>query len=237
MLALAGVLFAVPASASTKDDLDAAREELAAKQAELTDLTRQWQETETAYALAQEAVSDAQAQIGSLQAQLVRVQKKLDAQVRSVYISGGNATIGALLGSDSFTDFADRLRFATSIVQGDEDLAIAVSVQAERLRRERERLTREAQKQADAASALQTQRTALDAKLGDIQSTVAELYQKYQDQLDAQQAIGLPPTGGGGSFPRRRRVRSRSVRSRGRWRSWIRSAGPVPAGGPTRAST
>ncbi len=129
------------------------------------------------------------------------MQKKLDAQVRSVYISGGNATIGALLGSDSFTDFADRLRFATSIVQGDEDLAISVSVQAERLRRERERLTREAQKQADAAAALQTQRTALDAKLGDIQSTVDELYQKYQDQLDAQQAIGLPPTGGGGSFP------------------------------------
>jgi murein DD-endopeptidase MepM/ murein hydrolase activator NlpD len=121
--------------------------------------------------------------------------------VRSVYISGGNATIGALLGSDSFTDFADRLRFATSIVQGDEDLAISVSVQAERLRRERERLTRESQKQADAATALQTQRTALDLKLGDLQSTVDELYQKYQDQLEAQQQIGLPPTGGGGSFP------------------------------------
>jgi murein DD-endopeptidase MepM/ murein hydrolase activator NlpD len=201
MLALAGVLLGVPANASTKDELDSAREELAAKQSELNDLTLQWQETETAYSLAQDAVRDAQAQIGSLQAQLVRVQKKLDAQVRSVYISGGNATIGALLGSDSFTDFADRLRFATSIVQGDEDLAISVSVQAERLRRERERLTREAQKQADAAAALQTQRTALDAKLGDLQSTVDELYQKYQDQLDAQQQIGLPPTGGGGSFP------------------------------------
>jgi len=95
-------------------------------------------------------------------------------------------------------DFADRLRFATSIVQGDEDLAISVSVQAERLRRERERLTLEAQKQADAAASLQTQRTSLDAKLGDLQSTVDELYRKYQDQLAAQQQIGLPPSGGGG---------------------------------------
>jgi len=195
------VLLAVPANASTKDDLDAAREELAADRAELDALTLQWQQTETAYALAQGAAREAQAQIGSLQAQLVRVQKKLDAQVRSVYISGGNATIGALLGSDSLADFADRLRFATSIVQGDEDLAISVSVQAERLRRERERLTREAQKQADAAAALQTQRTSLDAKLRDLQSTVDELYQKYQDQLEAQQQIGLPPTSGGGSFP------------------------------------
>jgi murein DD-endopeptidase MepM/ murein hydrolase activator NlpD len=198
MLALSGVLLAVPANASTKDELDAARDELAAKQADLTELTRQWQETETAYALAQEAVDEARAQIGSLQAQLARVQKRLNAQVRSVYISGGNATIGALLGSDSFTDFADRLRFATSIVQGDEDLAISVSVQAERLRRERERLTAEAQKQADAAAALQSQRTALDSKLGELQSTVNELYQKYQDQLAAQQQIGLPPSGGGG---------------------------------------
>jgi murein DD-endopeptidase MepM/ murein hydrolase activator NlpD len=201
MIALAGVLFAVPANASTKDELDAAREELAAKQAELDALTLKWQETETAYALAQDAVRDAQAQIGSLQAQLVRVQRKLDAQVRSVYISGGNATIGALLGSDSFSDFADRLRFATSIVQGDEDLAISVSVQTERLRRERERLTTEAQKQADAAASLQTQRVTLDAKLGDIQSTVNDLSEKYKDQLAAQQQIGLPPIGGGGSFP------------------------------------
>jgi murein DD-endopeptidase MepM/ murein hydrolase activator NlpD len=197
------VLLAVPANASTKDDLDAAREELAAEQAQLDELTLRWQQTETAYALAQGAVREAKAQIGSLQAQLIRVQRKLDAQVRSVYMSGGNATIGALLGSDSLVDFADRLRFATSIVQGDEDLAISVSVQAERLRRERERLTREAQKQADAAAALQTQRTSLDAKLGDLQSTVDELYRKYQDQLAAQQQIGLPPSGGGGggSFP------------------------------------
>ena len=192
------MLLAVPANASTKDDLDAAREELAAERAQLDELTLRWQQTETAYALAQGAVREAQAQIGSLQAQLVRVQKKLDAQVRSVYISGGNATIGALLGSDSLVDFADRLRFATSIVQGDEDLAISVSVQAERLRRERERLTLEAQKQADAAASLQTQRTSLDAKLGDLQSTVDELYRKYQDQLAAQQQIGLPPSGGGG---------------------------------------
>src|SRR5439155_21141517 len=43
VLALAGVVFAVPAHANTKDDLDAAREELQSKQAELDALTLQWQ--------------------------------------------------------------------------------------------------------------------------------------------------------------------------------------------------
>jgi murein DD-endopeptidase MepM/ murein hydrolase activator NlpD len=199
-LALAGVIMAVPAHANTKDDLDAAREELQSKQAELDALTLQWQQTESAYAEAQDAVAQAQAQIGSLQAQLVRVQQQLDAQVREVYISGTNDTIGALLGSESFADFADRLRFATSMIQGDEDLAVSVSVQTVRLHRERERLTQEAEAQAKAAALLESQRTSLASKLGDVQATVSELEQRFKDE-QAQQQIGLPPGSSGGSFP------------------------------------
>ena len=199
--ALLGVLIAAPANADTKGDLEAARQELAAQQAELDALTLQWQQTEAKFAQAQDGVRQAELEIGSLQAELARVKVKFDAQVRAVYMSGGNATIGALLGSDSFADFADRLRFATSIAQGDEDLAISVAVQTERLRRTRERLVREAQVQADAAAALDSQRTNLDAKVNDLQSTVSDLYRKYQDQLAAQQEIGLPPSGSGGSFP------------------------------------
>ncbi len=195
------MLIAVPASADTKGDLEAAKQELASKQAELDALTLQWQQTETKFAQAQDAVRQAQADIGSLQAQLSRVQQQLNAQVRAVYMSGGNATIGALLGSDSFADFADRLRFATSIAQGDEDLAVSVSVQTERLRRTRARLVTQAQAQADAAAALASQKTDLDARVNDLQATVSDLYRKYKDQLAAQQQIGLPPSGSGGSFP------------------------------------
>ncbi|MGZ5212623.1 MAG: murein hydrolase activator EnvC family protein [Actinomycetota bacterium] len=198
--ALAGVLVAVPAQADTQSDLNAARDELASKQAELDALTLQWQQTETAYAQAQDAVREAQAQIGTLQAQLAKIQQQFDAQVRAVYISGGNEAIGALLGSESFSDFADRLRFAQNIAQSDEDLATSVSVQTERLRRERERLTREADAQAKAAAQLQEQRGSLDARLGDLQATVNELYNKFQDE-QAQRQIGLPSQGGGGSFP------------------------------------
>lgn len=205
-LALAGSLVAVPANASnTKSELEAARQELAAKRAELDRLTLQWQQTETELAQAQDAVRQAQAEIGILEAQLARARAKLDRQVRAVYISGGDATIGALLGSQSFAEFADRLRFATSIVQGNEDLAVAVGVQAERLRRTRERLAGEAQAQAQAAASLQAQRTSLDAKVSDVQSTVSDLYKKYQSEQQQQQ-IGLPAGassggGSGGSFP------------------------------------
>jgi murein DD-endopeptidase MepM/ murein hydrolase activator NlpD len=199
LAALSGLLIAVPAQANTKDNLDAARQELASKQADLDALTLQWQQTETAYAQAQDAAREAQAQIGSLQAQLTKLQRQFDQQVRQVYISGGNEAIGALLGSQSFADFADRLRFAQNIVQGDEDLATQVSVHSERLRRERARLTQEADAQAKAAALLQTQRSSLDARLGDLQSTVNELYQKLRAEQAVQ--IGLPPQGGGGSFP------------------------------------
>jgi murein DD-endopeptidase MepM/ murein hydrolase activator NlpD len=197
--ALSGVLIAIPAQADTKDDLDAARDELAARQSELDAITLQWQQTETAYAQAQDAAREAHQQIGTLQAQLTKLQRQFDEQVRSVYISGGSETIGALLGSESFSDFADRLRFAQNIVQGDEDLAVSVAVQSERLSRERQRLTREADAQAKAAAQLQDQRTSLDARLGDLQATVSELYETFQNEQAAQ--IGLPPQGSGGSFP------------------------------------
>jgi murein DD-endopeptidase MepM/ murein hydrolase activator NlpD len=199
IVALSGVLIAVPAQADTQDDLDAARDELASKQAELDALTLQWQQTETAYAQAQDGVRDAQAQIGSLQAQLVKIQGLFNEQVRAAYISGGNEAIGALLGSESISDFADRLRFAENIVQEDQDLATSVAVQTERLRRERERLTQEADAQAKAAALLQEQRASMDARLGDLQATVNDLYQQFQAEQAAQ--IGLPPQGSGGSFP------------------------------------
>ncbi len=192
VVALAGALIAVPAHADTKSDLDAARQELASKQAELDALTLQWQQTETAYAQAQDAAREAQQQIGALQAQLSKLQGRFDAQVRAVYISGGNEAIGAMLGSQSFSDFADRLRFAQNIVQGDEDLATSVAVQSERLSRERARLTQEADAQAKAAALLQSQRTSMDARLADLRSTVNDLYQKFQTE-QAQRQVGLPP--------------------------------------------
>ena len=172
----------------------------------------------------------------SLQAQLTKLQGQFDAQVRAVYISGGNEAIGALLGSQSFSDFADRLRFAQNIVQGDEDLATSVSVQSERLSRERARLTQEADAQAKAAALLQSQRTSLDARLADLQSTVNDLYQQFQTE-QAQRRSVCRRRAAAGRSPSPVPAPSRRVPWPGPCRSSTRSAGRDRAGASTKAST
>jgi murein DD-endopeptidase MepM/ murein hydrolase activator NlpD len=200
LVLLGALLWAVPARADTESDLNDAKDRVSQVKAELGEITAQWQATETKLAVAQDALRDAQLRIAELQARLGRVQRRLNERVRAVYMAGGNATLGALLGSETFADFADRLQFATNIVQGDEDLATEVAVRSEQLRRERERLTREAEAYAAAAAELETQRQAISTKLEEVQDLYDELYAKFKEEQE-QQAIGLPVQGVGASFP------------------------------------
>ena len=121
-------------------------------------------------------------------------------------------------------------------MQGDEDPATSVAVQSERLSRERARLTQEADAQAKAAALLQSQRTSMDARLADLQSTVNDLYQKFQTE-QAQQQVGLPPQGGGGSFPVTGSGAISTCPVADPCRSSTRSAGHDRAGASMRAST
>jgi murein DD-endopeptidase MepM/ murein hydrolase activator NlpD len=196
---LGALVVAIPASADTQSDLEAARARLQSAQGDLDAVTALWQQTETKLAEAQDAVRDAQVRIGGLQAKVARIQARLYDRVRQVYMSGGNATIGALLGSETFADFADRLQFTTTIVQGDEDLATEVAVQTEQLRRERERLERAAKAEAAAVATLQSQRQVIASKVDELQGVVADLYATFKEEQQQRQ-IGLP-TSSGGSYP------------------------------------
>lgn len=102
--------------------------------------------------------------------------------------------LSALLDSTSFADFADRIEYATTVVNGDEDLAIEVQVKSEELRRARSRLADAATQQADAVAGLQADQQDLQARLADIQATVSDL--RKQLTLEQQLQIGFP-----GSFP------------------------------------
>jgi murein DD-endopeptidase MepM/ murein hydrolase activator NlpD len=181
-----------------------AKARVADVRARLASVTQQWQETETALAQTQAAVAQAQERIAELEARLHHIKDRLDRRVRAIYIGGGTETIGALLGSASFTDFADRLQFATNIAQGDEDLATEVAVQSEQLARERARYAKQAQEQAKAAAALEDQKASIGSLLQEAQDLYDELYAKYRDEQERLRAIGLPPQGGGGgggSYP------------------------------------
>jgi murein DD-endopeptidase MepM/ murein hydrolase activator NlpD len=182
--------------------MNAAKERVADVRARLASVTQQWQETETQLAETQAAVAQARERIAELEARLQHIKVRLDRRVRAIYIGGGTETIGALLGSASFTDFADRLQFATNIAQGDEDLATEVAVQSEQLTRERARYAKQAEEQAKAAAALEGQKASIGSLLQEAQDLYDELYAKYKDEQARLQQIGLPaPSGGGGSYP------------------------------------
>jgi murein DD-endopeptidase MepM/ murein hydrolase activator NlpD len=194
---LGALVLAVPANADTESEMNAAKARVADVRARLAVVTQQWQETETELAQTQAAVAEARARIAELVGRLDRIKERLDRRIRAIYIGGGTETLGALLGSATFTDFADRLQFATNIAQGDEDLATDVAVQTEQLARERARLAQQAEAQAEAAAALEGQKASIGSLLQEAQDLYDELYAKFEDE-QAQLQIGLPPQGGGG---------------------------------------
>ena len=229
--ALAGVLIAVPAHADTKGDLDAARQELASKQADLDALTLQWQQTETAYAQAQDAARGAGTD-RLLQAQLTKVQQQFDSGAGRLHVRWGVA-IGALLRSESIADFADRLQYTQNIVQGDADLATEVAVKSERLRREEARLPRRPRAGEGRRPAPGPER-GVGCPSRELKAAVNELGQKFQaERAGTGRATAA---GGGGSFPVTGSGAIQTCPVAGP--SFVDSfGGRGPAAAPTRAST
>jgi murein DD-endopeptidase MepM/ murein hydrolase activator NlpD len=187
---LAGAFAAVPAQADTESDLDAARQELDAIRADLDRVNQLWLDAEASLAESQDAAADARDRIAELEDELATIQVRLNDRAASLFIGGGSPQAVALLTSDSVTDAADRLEFASAIAQEDSDLATQVSVQSQELSWQRERLTKAAEQQQTALEQLKAQESAINAKLAGYQERVAEL----EDQLAAEQAP--PPSVG-----------------------------------------
>ena len=177
----AATLTAIPAWAGTESELSAARDRLDAAREELNRVTGLWQETETRLAEAQDAVAQARAKIDGLQRELVRIRQSLNDRVVAAFMSGGSSSIGALLTSDSIEDAADRLQYTQSVVQGDVDLATAVGVMTEELRRQETRLRRAARQEAEAVAELEAEREQIGVNVEQLNNVVEEL----QAKLDA----------------------------------------------------
>ena len=191
--ATALAIVAFPANADTSSQLDTAKQEAAAAQAELDRVAASWQEAEARLAVAQDAAAAARARIAELEGRLANVQVRLNERAAALYMSGGDPTVMALITSGSVEDVADRLQFADAVAQRDADLATAVSVQAQELAWERERLAAAVSDGQAAVAQLQTQSDAIRAKVTDLQSRVSALH----EQLAAEQAAATtPPTGG-----------------------------------------
>jgi murein DD-endopeptidase MepM/ murein hydrolase activator NlpD len=181
---LAGALAAEPAHADTETDLDAAKQELAGLRAELDRINRLWLDAEAAVSRSQDKAELATARIGALEDELSRIQVRLNERAASLFVAGGSPQIVAVLTSDSVTDAADRLEFASAVAQGDTDLATRVTSQTQELAWQREQLAEAIQEQQQAQAALQSQEEAINARLADYEARVQEL----EDQLAAEQA-------------------------------------------------
>jgi murein DD-endopeptidase MepM/ murein hydrolase activator NlpD len=216
---LAGALIAAPANADTASELQAAEAQVADAQAELDRLNGLWQEAEASLARSQDQEADARARIAELERELARIRVELNERAASLFIAGGNPQIVAVLVSDSITDAADRLEFASALAQTDADLANRVAVQTQDLTWQRQRLADAVAEQARAVSALESQQAAIDARLGDYQQLVDDLEAKLEAEREAAAAAaaaadsasgggsgsptstGSPSGGGGGGAP------------------------------------
>jgi peptidoglycan LD-endopeptidase LytH len=188
----AGAVAAVPAFADTGSDLNAAETELASLRAELDRVNRLWLDAEAALAQSQDKAAEASDRIDELQDELAGIQARLNERAASLFVAGGSPQVLAVLTSDSVTDAADRLEFASAMAQGDSDLATRVSAQTQELAWQREQLAEAAHEQQQALTERGNQQDAIEAKLAEYETRVQEL----EDQLAAEQAP--PPTTGGG---------------------------------------
>jgi murein DD-endopeptidase MepM/ murein hydrolase activator NlpD len=178
---------AIPTLAGAESKLAAARDRLESARQELTNVTREWQDSESRLAVALDAVADARTKIDGLEADLARIRASLNARVAAAFMSGGSRSIGALLTSDSIEDATDRLQYTQSVVQGDADMATQVGVMAEELRRERTRLRDSARTEAVASEELARHRADLLVRLDGLEELVADL----KAELDEQQEVSL----------------------------------------------
>ena len=202
LVVLLTALPGVPAAAGTKEQLDAAKAELAKVQADLAQATAKWQAAQLALDNTQTEITLTRTRIGGIESRLDAIDERVNRRAALAFTNGPASTIDLLLSSGSFTEFTDRLEFLGSMAQDDADLVIERRVAQEQLRRERDDLLRLEQHQASVADELEGIRQAIDQQFGQISDRVSELTARYQEEQAATKELvilGQTPnaTGGG----------------------------------------
>lgn len=191
-LALALVLGALglsPALADTKEDLEAAKAELAEIQGRADAATAEWHAAIVALDQTKAEAAEARNRIVGLEQRLERIEDRLAKRAVTAFTNGPASTIDLLLSSENFTDFSDRLEFLGSVAQDDVDLALEHENAQVDLRRQREDLLKLSERQAEEATALNAALDRVNAELARVGDRVADLTAKYRDELAAQKAL------------------------------------------------
>jgi murein DD-endopeptidase MepM/ murein hydrolase activator NlpD len=204
VLGVTAIVASLPASAGTKEQLDEAKRDLQAMQAQLGRATAEWQAAERDLELTRGEVRAAKAEIDRLQRSVDRLGQRLERRAVVAFQSGAGSTIDLLLSSESFADFSARLEFLGSMSQADSDLLVERDVTEEELKRERDDLLQLETRQEEESLALEAAANRIESSLSEIQRRVNELTDKYRKELSAQRAaqrelqvLGQTPAPGG----------------------------------------
>jgi peptidoglycan LD-endopeptidase LytH len=198
------VLVSSPLRADTSSDLEAERQQLASLQADLDKLARSYAKAESQFAETQRQIEETQAKLQAVRARLVEIQDQLGTRARIAYETGGGGTLEALLSSEDFGQFSDRVAFLGRLAQSDSDLLLAAQVAGEQLRRYQASLNGLSDRQAATLRSLGSQKRAIAAKFAETQSAVSELTRKLRRERAAAAAraralsgLGVPPSASG----------------------------------------
>jgi murein DD-endopeptidase MepM/ murein hydrolase activator NlpD len=184
-----GELFPSLAIAGTKQELDRAKAELAAIQADLDRATSAWNAAMTRLSQTKSEIIQTRVRISDIERNLERIDARLARRAVLAFTTGPAGAIDLLLSSASFVEFSDRLEFLGSVAQDDVDLALERGVAQEELRRQRGDLLALSQRQVETAGELNAAREAIDARFQSYQDRVAELTAKYRKELAAQREL------------------------------------------------
>jgi murein DD-endopeptidase MepM/ murein hydrolase activator NlpD len=188
---VSGVTGATPALADTKDELDAAKAELARIQDELASATYAWNAAMSRVDATEREMVLVRGRILDLQARVIRIGARLERRAALAYAAGPASTIDALLSSSSFSEFSDRLEFLGSMTQADADLALEQENARVELRRQQGELAALVERQRQTTRELADVRGQIDARFADLQARVDELTSKYHDEISAQRELDL----------------------------------------------
>jgi murein DD-endopeptidase MepM/ murein hydrolase activator NlpD len=184
-----GLLGLSPALADTKDDLDAARAELAEIQRVADAATAEWHAAVVALEQTKAEAAEARARISGLESKLQRIDERLARRAVVAFTHGPASTIDLLLSSSSITELSDRLEFLGSVAQDDVDLALEQGNAQEDLRRERDDLLALQERQAEEAAELGDALDRVNAELARMSDRVDDLMAEYREELAAQKAL------------------------------------------------
>jgi murein DD-endopeptidase MepM/ murein hydrolase activator NlpD len=187
-------------AASTKDELDAAKQQyetaqgrIAAKQDQLDALEAEANQMASDVAGAQAKLDGIENQLAETRTQLEEARDryeslrvKLDSRAREAFMGGSSGTISVLLQSSSFAELSDRLEFVNELTAADSDLALAVNnlgVQLEQEEQQQEALRAE---QVKALTKLRNEQARLESHLASQQALYDEI---LAEEREAKQLV------------------------------------------------